>query len=221
MAAGKETALRKRQQIDSSKRTMFLSVAAAALVAGAGLVVAYFLVQQIIFHTKVIGEKQATLDTLKSNLTKIEELKSNIRVLDTNTALKSVQTDQEASAVQVVLDALPSESNADALGASLQTKFAGAVNGLRVESLQVFIPDDSSAKSTTIDSPSINFTMTVSGSAAGLKELLTRFEKSIRAIDMSSVHLQATSDQWTMTVQGQAFYEPAREIKLEAKVVRP
>ena len=54
----KEVALRKRQQIDSSKRTMFIVVAVVALVSGIALVVSFFLVQQILFHGKVISAKQ-------------------------------------------------------------------------------------------------------------------------------------------------------------------
>lgn len=220
-ATTKDAAIRKRQQIDSSKRTMFISVAVAALVVGAGAVVAYFLAQQILFNMRVYGEKQATLTTVKNNISAIDELKKNLRVLDTNSALKSVQTSGETTAVQVILDALPSEANADALGASLQTKFVGMVNGLSVESLQVEVAEDEDSSGTDITSPSINFTMTVSGSASGLKELLTRFEKSIRVIDMTRIDIQSNSDRLTMTVQGKAFYEPARVIELDTKVVKP
>ncbi len=216
----KGVAIRKRQQIDSSKRTMFVSVAVAALVVGAGIVVAYFLVQQILFNTKIYLKKQATLDTIKSNIKSADELKKNLRVLDTNAALNSVQTSGESTAVQVVLDALPSDVNADALGASLQTKFVGMVNGLSIESLQVEVTEDESS-GTDITSPSIDFTLTVSGSASGLKELLTRFEKSIRVIDTTRIDIQSNSDQLTMTVYGKAFYEPARVIELETEVVKP
>ena len=60
----KEVAIRKRQQIDSSKRTMFIAVAVVALISGIALVVSFFLVQQIIFHGKIIAEKQDTLNTI-------------------------------------------------------------------------------------------------------------------------------------------------------------
>ena len=46
----KEVAIRKRQQIDSSKKTMFIFVASAAFLAGIALVVSIFLVQQIVFE---------------------------------------------------------------------------------------------------------------------------------------------------------------------------
>lgn len=223
----KEVALRKRQQIDSSKRTMFIVVAVVALVSGIALVVSFFLVQQILFHGKVISAKQSTLDTIKSNIAVVDDLKNNVRVLDTNTALNSVRTSEESSALQVILDALPAESNADALGASLQIRFAGEVSGLKVDSLVVTPTDieDVSGGSTDSDSDGgasrIGFTMSVSGSADMLKEFLTRLERSIRVIEITSVDIRTGSDGLTMNLIGRAYYEPGRNIELGTKVVKP
>ncbi len=123
----KDVALRKRQQIDSSKRTMFIFVAVAAFVSGMALVVSFFLVQQIWFQGRVISQKQATVNTINANLKAVDGLKDNIRLLDTNEALSSVKSSDDSSAVQAVLDALPTEPNADALGASLQVMFVGVL----------------------------------------------------------------------------------------------
>jgi len=221
----KEVALRKRQQIDSSKRTMFIVVAVVALVSGIALVVSFFLVQQILFHGKVISAKQSTLDTIKSNIAVVDDLKNNVRVLDTNTALNSVRTSEESSALQVILDALTAESNADALGASLQIRFAGEVSGLKVDSLVVTPTDieNSSSNSADLDSntSSIGFTMSVSGSADMLKEFLTRLERSIRVIEITSVDIRTGSDGLTMNLVGRAYYEPGHNIELGTKVVKP
>jgi hypothetical protein len=225
MMPNKEVALRKRQQIDSSKRTMFIVVAVVALVSGIALVVSFFLVQQILFHGKVISAKQSTLDTIKSNIAVVDDLKNNVRVLDTNTALNSVRTSEESSALQVILDALPAESNADALGASLQIRFAGEVSGLKVDSLVVTPTDieNSSSNSADLDSntSSIGFTMSVSGSADMLKEFLTRLERSIRVIEITSVDIRTGSDGLTMNLVGRAYYEPGHNIELGTKVVKP
>ena len=91
----KEVAIRKRQQIDSSKKTMFIFVASAAFLAGIALVVSIFLVQQIVFHSKILLEKQNTISRLDKNLSSVDELKKNIRVLDTNTALNSIKSSSE------------------------------------------------------------------------------------------------------------------------------
>lgn len=220
--ADKDIAIRKRQQIDSSKKTMFVFVAGAAFIAGVSLVVAFFLVQQIIFHGKVWGIKQQTISTLDKNLTAVDELKSKIRVLETNSALNSVKINDDSNALQSVLDALPDNANSDALGASLQNKFIGSVDGLTLENLSVDSigsMDDSSSE--PVDGSVITFTMSVSGSADKLKDLLMRFERSIRVIDIVSSDLQANDNSLVLNIQGQAYFEPAQVIELESKVVKP
>ena len=220
--ADKDVAIRKRQQIDSSKKTMFVFVAGAAFIAGVSLVVAFFLVQQIIFHGKVWGIKQQTISTLDKNLTAVDELKSKIRVLETNSALNSVKINDDSNALQSVLDALPDNANSDALGASLQNKFIGSVDGLMLENLSVDSigsMDDSSSE--PVDGSVITFTMSVSGSADKLKDLLMRFERSIRVIDIVSSDLQANDNSLVLNIQGQAYFEPAQVIELESKVVKP
>ena len=220
--ADKDVAIRKRQQIDSSKKTMFVFVAGAAFIAGVSLVVAFFLVQQIIFHGKVWGVKQQTISTLDKNLTAVDELKSKIRVLETNSALNSVKINDDSNALQSVLDALPDNANSDALGASLQNKFIGSVDGLMLENLSVDSigsMDDSSSE--PVDGSVITFTMSVSGSADKLKDLLMRFERSIRVIDIVSSDLQANDNSLVLNIQGQAYFEPAQVIELESKVVKP
>lgn len=234
----KEVALRKRQQIDSSKKTMFIVVAAAAFVAGIALVVSFFLVQQIIFHTKIIGAKQDTLNTIKQNITTVEQLKENIRVMeatDKSLADTPSSSSSNSSAIQKILDALPAEANSDALGSSLQVRFVGPVDSLVVETLQVDNVDiggsaeggEATDTPTTEDgqpieeSPSITFRMSVVGSPENMKALLTRFEKSIRVIKLDTVSIQAGDGRTTMDITGRAYYEPGRVITLGTEVIKP
>lgn len=220
MANNNDVAMRKRQQIDSSKRTMFIAVAIAAFASGIALVVAFFLAQQIWFHGTVIAEKQSTLDTINKNLAVIDDLEGNVRALSANEALNSAKVSDESSALQVILDALPAEANSDALGASLQVRFAGTVEGLTIESLSVDTTTGDTASSDSGGS-SIGFRMSVSGTADGLKELLMKFERSIRVIELTSVEVQAGGQGLTMDVVGRAYYEPAQTVELETKVVKP
>ena len=220
----KDVALRKRQQIDSSKRTMFIFVAVAALV------VSFFLVQQLWFQGLVISQKQATVNTINANLKAVDGLKDNIRLLDTNEALSSVKSSDDSSAVQAVLDALPTEPNADALGASLQVMFVGAIDGLTIESLSVTDPSDEGALTASgsdsepeSNDPNlgIGFSMSVSGSAEQLKALLARFERSIRVIKIDSLSVEASKDSLTMDIEGRAYYQPAYDVKIDKKVIKP
>ena len=226
----KDVALRKRQQIDSSKRTMFIFVAVAAFVSGIALVVSFFLVQQIWFQGRVISQKQATVNTINANLKAVDGLKDNIRLLDTNEALSSVKSSDDSSAVQAVLDALPTEPNADALGASLQVMFVGAIDGLTIESLSVTDPSDEGALTASgsdsepeSNDPNlgIGFSMSVSGSAEQLKALLARFERSIRVIKIDSLNVEASKDSLKMDIEGRAYYQPAYDVKIDEKVIKP
>ena len=211
----KEVAIRKRQQIDSSKKTMFVFVASAAFLSGIALVVSIFLIQQIIF------EKQSTISRLDKNLATIDELKKNIRVLDTNTALNSVKASNESSALQTILDALPDNPNADAFGASLKNKFIDTTTGLTIQNLSVtqVASDNDSSGSTSANT--VSFIMEVSGPADKLKELLTKLEASIRVIDLKTVEIQRSEDKLSLVVRGIAYYEPAQTVQLENKVVKP
>lgn len=217
----KGVAIRKRQQIDSSKKTMFIFVASAAFLAGIALVVSIFLIQQIVFHSKIIIEKQSTISRLDKNLKTIDELKKNIRVLDTNTALNSIKSSDESNALQTILDALPDNPNADAFGASLKNKFIDTTTGVTIQSLSVSQAGSGGESSESAPANTVSFTMEVSGPADRLKELLTKFESSIRVIDLKALEIQRNEDKLSLVVRGVAYYEPAQTVQLENKVVKP
>ena len=219
----KNAAIRKRQQIDSSNRTMFAFVAGSAFIVGAAIVVAIFLGQQIVFNTKIINEKSKTVKTLKGNIEAVDELKKGLGVLETDEALASVKLGQDNSALQSVLDALPAEPNVDALGASLQERFIGAVDGLSLENLTI-APDNSSKSSLGGDGGYISFSMSVSDPSGGMdkfRELLARFEKSIRVIEVQSIEIQSTDNRASINIKGRARYELAQHVELETKIIKP
>ena len=161
-ANNKDVAVRKRQQIDSSRKTMFVFVAGAAFLAGIALVISIFLIQQIVFHSKVIIEKQSTIFRLDKNLESVDELKKNVRVLETNSALNSVKANSDNSALQTVLDALPDNPNADAFGASIKNKFVDTVEGLTLDNLSVTSPNSQGEETEDNDSKSADSSNTLS-----------------------------------------------------------
>lgn len=221
MAGQKEVAIRKRQQIDSSKKTMFFAVAIAAFLVGTSGVVSFFLVKQIVFHAKIISEKATTIARLDENKRNIEELKKNIRALETNDALNALKKSDDDNGLQPILDALPTEPNADALGASLQNNLAGMVPGLNIESLSIDPPAEQAEGEFGEYNDSLTFSLTATGAPDQLKSLLNRFERSIRVIDIVSAELQAGEDKLTLIIQGKAYYQPGQPIKLDKKVVKP
>lgn len=232
--ATKEVALRKRQQIAKANRTMFLWVAGVSVIVGFAAVGSIFLVQKLAFNQKVINEKNNTVSILTKNNKAVAELKDNIRLLDTNEGLNSVKAKSDDKALQVVLDALPADGNSLALGSSLQQKLIEGIPGLTLESLNmtpvagVEVSSSTNVQSATPVAGSkdknknkIVFKLAVSGDANALKQLLDRFEHSIRAIDVTNLVLEQTNGKLTMTIDANAFYEPERVIELTDKVVKP
>lgn len=228
-----DAALRKRSQIAKANRTMFLWVAAVSVVLGFALVGSIFLVQKLLFNEKILAEKDKTSSILRTNIANISELEAQVRVLDSNEALLSAKADPEDQTLQVILDALPSEANSLALGASLQNKLLAGVDGLSVDSLQVTpvagvetlnadtVVQDASLTDAGTGFSEIAFRFTVSGSEAALKQVLERLERSIRAIDVTSLAIESQGSSRVLSVQARAFYEPARIVELTNKAVQP
>jgi hypothetical protein len=237
--AVQDIAIRKRQQIANANRMMFIWVAAVSAVVGIAIVASLFLLQKAWFNEKVLAEKSNTASILTQNNKVINNLKDEVRVLNTNDALKSVMAPGEDQPIQVVLDALPAEANSSALGSSLQEKFLNE-NGLTIESLNVDpvagvesqtnanVQDASqssaSASNATSSDHQISFRFSVSTDAnnpTALKNLLQKLERSIRAIDIQSLTIETQGTRLVLTVDGRAFYEPAKTVELKDKTVKP
>lgn len=233
--AEQETAIRKRQQIANANRMMFIWVAIVSGIVGIAVVASIFLLQKAWFNEKVLLEKGTTAATLSQNNQVIDDLKDQIRVLNTNDALRSAMAPGESEPIQVVLDALPSDANSSALGSSLQEKFLNG-SGLSLESLSVDpvagvesqtsenVQDASQTAGQASGQNQITFRFSVStpaDNASALKELLQKLERSIRAIDITSLTIETQGSKLMMNVEGRAYYEPAKSVELKDKTVKP
>lgn len=222
-----QVALRKRQQIAGANKTMFIWVAGASVIVGAALVASVFLGEKLIFTEKVLEAKQSTASTLSENLNNIGTLKDNVRILNTNQALKSVMTADETDPIQVVLDALPSDANSTALGSSLQQKFLSRP-GISVQSLTVDpisgveSSDDSTSSDTSTAQNSITFNFIVKvKDAATVENMFKDFERSIRTIDLTNLTLNYQDNEFLVTANGVAYYEPSQTVKLKDETIKP
>ncbi|MDO4872221.1 MAG: hypothetical protein Q4A27_02200 [bacterium] len=244
MGNGKEVAIKKYNAILKANRTMFISVAIASMVVGASIVGLIFLTQKIVFKTKVISKQSETLKSIEESANNIEALKTKVKELQSNEALISSRENDEDNALQTILDALPSNANAEALGASLSQKILN-VSGITIDSLTTSEEDSSSSNSSsnssssnsggsvvveggsgtgqTINAKSISFSFSVtatseeSGRSANqiLMEILTKMEKSIRTLKVTNFSFEMnTANQISMTVSGQAFYLPEKPVSL-------
>lgn len=224
--AANDVALRKRTQIAKANRTMFIWIAVASALIGTAAVVAIFFFQQLVYNEKVLGEKLNTVTTLDKNLAAIEDLQNEVRALSANSALASAKASESEQPLQVILDALPSEANSLALGASLQQRLLTGIEGnYTLENLQVDqvsgveVLGDSASDSDTAGQ--ITFSFGVSGDQAALRQVLENLERSIRTIEVTSLTIEMSGNVINMRVEGRAFYEPAKTIELETIEVKP
>lgn len=225
-----DVAIRKRSQIAQANKTMFIWIAVASALIGSAIVVSVFLAQKVIFNETVLAEKQVTVSNLDNNNKVASKLVSQIQVLDTSQALISSKANDGDQAIQVILDALPAEGNSLALGASLQNKLLTGVPGLTsIQSLQVdpIIGLESLTANTTVDASAdvsaneITFRLVIKGSQEAIKTVLQNFERSIRLITVDSLQIETQNDGQLMTVTAKAYYEPAKTIELQTKVIKP
>lgn len=223
----KDTALRKRTQISKANRTMFIWIAIASAIVSLAVVISIFLVQKLMFNEKVLAEKSKTVSVLQANNRVIPDLETQVRVLDTNQALAQAKAKEGDQAVQVILDALPSDANWLALGASLQNKLLAGIPGLNLDTLdqiggqQLAVNSSLQDASASTGENQIMFRFSVIGDQAALKQALTNLERSIRTIDILSLQIESQGGTQIMTVTARAFYEPARVVEPYNKVVRP
>lgn len=227
-----DTALRKRTQISNANRMMFIWIAIASALVSFAIVTSIFLGQKLVFNEKVLAEKNHTISTLDKDNKAVPDLETAVRVLDTNTDLATAKAKNTDQAIQVILDALPSDANSLALGASLQNKLLAGIPGLTIQNLQVDPVQgvetltngtvlDASVNPAAAADNQITFSFSVSGSADALRQALTNLERSIRTIDITNLQIQNQGNTQIMTVQGRAFYQPVKTVSLYDKVVKP
>lgn len=225
--AANTAALRKRAQIAKANRTMFIWIAVSSAVIGVAIVLIIFLAQNLFYNERLLAEKNKTISVLEANNSAIPGLKSEVRVLDTNEALAAARAKESDQTLQVILDALPSDANSPALGASLQSKLLAGIPGLVVESLQVdpVVGVESLSDGAVVNASSgapayeITFQFAVSGSPEALELVLQNLERSIRLIDVRTLRIETQGSSQLMTINARAFYEPARVLELTDKVV--
>lgn len=222
-------ALRKRTQIAQASKTMFIWIAIASALVGTAVVVSIFLFQKLSYNEKVLSAKQETVSNLNHNLSVVDKLKADVQALDANSALMSVKANPTDQALQVVLDALPSDANSLALGASLQNRLLAGIEGnFSLESLQVTPVEglESLSGSSVVDASStapanseILFNFSVKGDQAALRQVLQNLERSIRTIIVTHLTIETQAESVTLTVEGHGFYQPAKSIELREVTV--
>lgn len=219
------TGVRKRQQIASANKAMFVWVAITATVLSLSLVVGQLLFKQASFNAKVIKQKTIARNTLKSNIVNAAKLKDSVNALLVNPDLASVKARPEDTALKVVLDALPSENDTTALATSLQQAILNR-SGVKIESLDVqpfgassqsAPPADQAGQPQPIEVP---FSLVIIGTYSQIRSALNDLSRSIRPISIKNINLQGSDSSLRATIDATTYYQPGVQVGISKKAVR-
>jgi len=222
--------MRKRQQIDTSNRLMFLWVAGASVIVAFALVISIFAVQKGLFNEKVLMKKGEAAKTLEENIKNAKTLNKAVNDLRGDRNIGKVPSSTSSSNnLDKILDALPYEGDSVALGSSLQTTLLGdaAIESLTVDSVSAEGGSASSGIDTTALTPignsqPISFSFKVTGSDEELKKVFEKLDRSIRPIKVVSLQLQAAGNsKITATVIAVTYYQPLKVFELKEEAVKP
>lgn len=216
----KLTGVKKRQQIESASRTMFIWVAVASVAISACVVAAQFFFQRLTYNQRVINAKVVAADTLSKNLESAKKLQQEVDALVGNQDLSSVKTNPADPNTKSVLDALPSKADSTALATSLQQAILSR-SSVVIESITV-PPETAATEGATPDSKPVEqrFSLTVSGSYDKITAMIKDLERTIRPIKIIAINLNGSSADMRVTVEAITYYQPAKTTNVKEQVIK-
>lgn len=216
----------KRALIDKANTTVVVVVSIAAFLVAFSLVATKTLVSQAGYQNRVISAKRDAVKQLKDDLSAVTTLKKSYDAFNSTTqnaigGNPSGVGQRDGSNSKIVLDALPSTYDFPALTTSLETLLSG--QGVKINAISG--TDDEVAQSTNQTSVSpapiqIPFQVSVSSNYDGIKNVVTTFEHSIRPIQLVTLDLSGNQGNLTLAVDAHTYYQPAKSLTINTKVVQ-
>ena len=214
------TGIRKRQQIRTANRTVFIWIIIASIVVGVCAVSSQFLIRESIFKGKIYSALSETNQTLRKNISIYDQLKSEATKLIADDNLAVLKKGENSTALQVVIDALPTEENRPAFASSMQTEVLGP-SGVKFDSFSVVDTGSISAGITTSGATSFDFGFSISGDYNQILQAINNTERSIRPITIKSIDLQGSGSSFRATVMATTYYQPVADVQLKERTVKP
>jgi len=214
------TGLKKRQQIQQANKTVFIWVTIASALVAIAIVMTQFLYKEFMFNARVIAAKQTTNARLKSNLEAYQPLKEEVGKLLADKDLTRLRVRPEDTALQTIIDAMPTYDDRVAFATSLQrvvlVKSGVGINVLAVQ--EGAIGRDgvplAAIGTTSYIATEMPFTVTFGGSYGQLYKAFQDMQHSIRPISVNNIKLSGSGDILRVDVQAVTYYASPRSIQL-------
>lgn len=227
--------IRKREQIKSSNKMLFIWVAIGSVIVSFALVASIFLAKQVIFGQKVLDQKYKSVQSLKDSKRAAGELNDKIDELraDRSTLYQARATSSKNN-LDVVLDALPYDGDRISFGSSLQKVLLVNI-GVDKFSIQADdIADENIDPVTTTgvdalenldqigDAQIIPFNFELNGTSQQLDAALKKLKSSIRPIKITNITIEASAaGALNAKIDAVTYYQEKKTFELQEKVVKP
>jgi hypothetical protein len=217
----------KRMLINQANTRIVAYVSVAAFILVFSLVATKTLVSQAAYQNRVIGAKRTAVNQLKKDIDATNDLKTSYGAF-TTTAQNAIGGNssgagpQDGNNAKVVLDALPSDYDFPGLTTSLET----LLTGQNVKITNITGTDDEVAQGTNKSSVNpqpvpIPFTVSAEGDYAGIQNVVSAFERSIRPMQVQTFDIAGGNDgKLTISLGAQTYYQPAKSLNISTKVVK-
>lgn len=222
--ASKAPTSNKRILIDKSNTSMVIAIALAAFISVFSIIASKALLGQRSYQSRVIKEKKIALARLKLNNKAATKLVGSYQAFVSSPenvigGSSGGTGDKDGDNAKIILDALPSKYDFPALATSLEKILKGQnfkINGISGT-------DDELKQSAAVDTNTpvdMPFEVSVTGSYDSAQVLSDTFQRSIRPIKISKIHLSGKDDKLTILISAKTNYQPEKIFKISTKVVK-
>lgn len=215
--------LTKRTQVDKAKARLLALVATASVITVFALVASKTYYSEASYLSRVSGEKEKALEQLRANKAAVNTLVDSYKTFasqDPNVlgGTPRGNGERDGDNARLILDALPSKYDFPALATSLEKLLTGySINSISGNDDAVVQDRATGGTPQPVDIP---FTLNVSSDYAGIKNLATTFERSIRPFQILSLDLSGNNNILQVNVTAKTFYQPEKNLEIGTKVIK-
>lgn len=201
------TGFTKRQLIDKSRSTIFISVIIAAIVVSFSIVTLNFLWSLSGHYNRVIAEKSQASKILEKNVEQVEELQANFNVFEAGEVKSST-----------ILDALPSKYDYPALATTMESLVTSS--GLTMKSFSGDDQESDAVQEATVPVPvEVEFNLTVSGDYTDIQKFISDMDRTIRPMKITKIELKGSDDIMKATIHVITYYQPSTSLEVETRTI--
>ncbi len=216
----------KRIGLDKTNARILGITAGAAFLVVFFLVASFALFQQLNYQNRVIAVKRKAVNQLKADLAARDSLvKSYDAFVSPPQNLIGGTPDgngpEDGSNAKLVLDALPSKYDFQALATSLER--LALDQKVRIQNITGTDDEVSQAQNQSSGSPQpveMPFEFTVSGDYNGVQNVISVLEHSIRPIQIQTASVTGDQKDLTLKVTAKTYYQPEKTLNIALKVVK-